>query len=52
MERVRAARRTRRQDRSALAQSDFQLNPNSTDRQRLADLIALLREVGEFGCDP
>jgi hypothetical protein len=49
MEREPAARRARRHDRSALAQSDFQLNPNSTNRQRLADLIALLREVGEFG---
>jgi hypothetical protein len=49
MERGRAARRARRQDRSALAQTDFQLNPNAANRQRLADLIALLREVGEFG---
>jgi hypothetical protein len=47
-ERERAARRARRQDRCALAQFEFQLNPNTTTRQRLADLISLLREYGEF----
>jgi hypothetical protein len=49
VERERAARRARRQDRCALAQFDFQLNPNAATRQRLADLISLLREYGEFG---
>ncbi|WP_323207307.1 hypothetical protein [Synechococcus sp. BA-132 BA5] len=47
-ERERAARRARRQDRCALAQFEFQLHPNTTTRQRLADLISLLREYGEF----
>jgi len=47
-ERERPARRARRQDRCALAQFEFQLNPNAATRQRLADLISLLREVGEF----
>jgi hypothetical protein len=47
-ERERAARRARRQDRCALAQFEFQLNPNAATRQRLADLISLLREYGEF----
>jgi hypothetical protein len=47
-ERGRAARRARRQDRCALAQFEFQLNPNAATRQRLADLIFLLREYGEF----
>jgi hypothetical protein len=48
-ERERATRRARRQDRCALAQFEFQLNPNAATRQRLADLISLLREYGEFG---
>jgi hypothetical protein len=48
IERERAARRARRQDRCALAQFEFQLHPNTTTRQRLADLISLLREYGEF----
>jgi hypothetical protein len=47
-ERERAARRARRQDRCALAQFEFQLNANAATRQRLADLISLLREYGEF----
>ena len=47
-ERERAALRARRQDRCALAQFEFQLNPNAATRQRLADLISLLREYGEF----
>ncbi len=41
--------RARRQDRCALAQLEFQLNPDDTTSQRLADLIALLREYGEMG---
>ena len=41
--------RARRQDRCALAQLEFQLNPDDTTRRRLADLIALLREYGEMG---
>lgn len=48
-QRERAARRARRQDRCALAQFEFQLNPNAATRQRRADLISLLREYGEFG---
>jgi hypothetical protein len=48
-ERERATRRARRQDRCALAQFEFQLNSNAATRQRLADLISLLREYGEFG---
>jgi hypothetical protein len=47
-ERERSARRAQRQDRCALAQFEFQLDPNPTTRQRLADLISLLREYGEF----
>jgi hypothetical protein len=47
-ERERSARRARRQDRCALAQFDFQLNPNTPTRQRLADLISLRRDYGEF----
>ena len=54
-ERERAARRARqadlrarRQDRCALAQLEFQLKPDDTTRQRLANLIALLREYGEM----
>jgi hypothetical protein len=47
-ERERATRRARRQDRCALAQFEFQLNSNAATRQRLADLISLLREYGEF----
>ncbi|WP_323207316.1 hypothetical protein [Synechococcus sp. BA-132 BA5] len=47
-ERERAARRAQRQDRCALAQFDFQLNPNTPSRQRLADLISLRRDYGEF----
>ena len=47
-ERERAARRARRQDRCTLAQFEFQLYPNAATRQRLADLISLLREYGEF----
>ena len=43
----RAARRARRQDRCTLAQLDFQLNPGPSTRQRLADMIALIREYGE-----
>ena len=43
----RAARRARRQDCCTLAQLDFQLNPGPSTRQRLADMIALIREYGE-----
>ena len=46
-ERGRAAGRARRQDRCTLAQLEFQLDPGPTSRQRLTDLIALLREYGE-----
>jgi hypothetical protein len=48
-ERERAAGRARRQDRCALAQLEFQLNPDDTTSRRLANLIALLREYGEMG---
>jgi len=47
-ERERAARRAQRQDRCTLAQLEFQCSANAATRQRLSDLIALLREYGEF----
>lgn len=45
-DRERASSRARIQNRCALAQLEFQLNPDNTTRQRLADLIALLRDYG------
>jgi hypothetical protein len=47
-ERQRAARRAQRQDRCTLAQLEFQFSPTAVNRQRLSDLIALLREYGEL----
>ena len=47
-ERQRAARRAQRQDRCTLAQLEFQFSPTAINRQRLSDLIALLREYGEL----
>jgi hypothetical protein len=46
-ERERARSRDQRQDRCTLAQLEFQLSPDATNRRRFADLIALLREYGE-----
>jgi hypothetical protein len=46
-ERERTARRARRQDRCAVAQFEFMLNPDPAARRRLTDLIALMREYGE-----
>jgi hypothetical protein len=46
--RERAAIRAQRQDRCALAQLEFQLNPGPATRGRLADLIALLQEYGDL----
>jgi len=43
-----ALRRARRQDGCTLAQLQFQLDPGPVSRQRLADLIALLREYGDL----
>jgi hypothetical protein len=47
-ERQRAARRAQRQDCCTLAQFEFQFSANAVNRQRLSDLIALLREYGEL----
>ncbi|MBM5808460.1 MAG: hypothetical protein FJ051_01365 [Cyanobacteria bacterium M_surface_9_m1_291] len=47
-ERQRASRRAQRQDRCTLAQLEFQFSANATTRQRLSDLIELLREYGEL----
>ena len=47
-ERERAACRAQRQDRCTLAQLEFQFSDNATTRQRIFDLIALLREYGEL----
>jgi hypothetical protein len=42
-ERERASRRAQRQDRCFVAQFEYQLTPNATSQQRLANLIALIR---------
>jgi len=43
-----ALRRARRQDGCTVAQLQFQLDPGTISRRRLADLIALLREYGDL----